>query len=285
MANVVKPAKEIGAKFDPKAANECIAGLRQVVKACEIGNAEVTLLNDACSRVYAGTKKPGEACKANLECASSPEGRAYCVAWTKDAPAGSCVIRKFPAASGDVCDTSTARPVIAVCDSAETSELQCDEPTKTCKARIAIGESCATSADGCVKGAYCNSKTRRCEPTLAAGAECGDTTDCSSDNYCDGSSHTCVAKKAKGESCTGSDSVHEPELPVRQVHAEPDRHRAALQGLGARALLEALSSHRPVMGHPVSVMGRSWTPPSTRNRSRARSARRWLRRADRGGVS
>jgi hypothetical protein len=200
---VVQPAMTAGAVYDPNAAQECVAKLRQAVQSCSLDDVQSVIVNDTCSRVYAGKKKPGEKCTSSVECAPSPQGRMYCVSWSGDQQAqdGVCLVRKFPAEAGDTCDTSQQHPVIATCETSDLSDFQCDPGTKTCLERKPIGQSCKDAPKSCAKDAYCNTKTNNCEARLAAGATCADPGECNVDTFCDSGSKTCIAKKEKGEAC------------------------------------------------------------------------------------
>lgn len=75
-----------------------------------------------------------------------------------------------------------------------TADGRCDTKIGKCVARTAQGAPCEPSADQCVAKNYCDSASMTCKPTLAVGAACTDSDECSSSN--------CVNSKCDNDGLT-----------------------------------------------------------------------------------
>jgi hypothetical protein len=129
----VDRAKAVGATYDARAADECIARTRELTRSCSADDA-----SSVCSRVFRGTKAAGATCTSDVECAPDGTNRGHCRGASLDgSKQGTCVVLTSPAKVGDVCAGDAAR--LADC---ARSELQCDLATSLCKELTPIGGNC-----------------------------------------------------------------------------------------------------------------------------------------------
>ena len=220
-----RPASAV---YDANAAGSCIAKVRGIVSACSDPTEGDRAIEDACSAVYVGTKKVGEACAQGADCAPNSGGRVHCehfgaipsgpptlvdggLGGGGGGPSSQCVLLKAPA-TGDACGGfSRSGPppsVVGDCTSSRADNaFYCDFKTNTCQPRAAVGQPCASGVSNtCVAGSSC--KGNVCVAAGGAGASCT-FGDCATGFYCSGGlftnsgTGTCTAKKNAGEACDG----------------------------------------------------------------------------------
>jgi hypothetical protein len=196
-------AQAAHAKYDPVAGTAAVAAYRAGAKACGTANPGLQVL----ARVFSGTRKVGETCTTQLDCAQSSEGAVTCLVYSDSSgTSGSICQLHVTAREGDACGGAgdVSAPVTNdLCNVSATSPLRCDFTANKCASRVAVGGACGGNGD-CIQGAYCGAGT--CAPRIAVGESCafggagGDP--CSSGAYCLGTTGVCTAKKRPGEACT-----------------------------------------------------------------------------------
>jgi hypothetical protein len=79
--------------------------------------------------------------------------------------------------------------------------LGCDEATWTCKAKVAVGQSCSGATVGCQDGLYCNASSQ-CAAKVGADQACDGYDACQYGLTCAGGTPKCTAPHALTESCS-----------------------------------------------------------------------------------
>jgi hypothetical protein len=184
----------------------------------------------ACNSVYSGsgsagggTKKPGDPCTNDSDCASSTEGTVSCntsfdskggqtriCQLEIDGKAGDtpCIGTKSGNSTSYSSSGTGATPPPArgyLCDVAKN--VYCSSKANACVAIADVGQDCDTSgfSYACVKSAYCDYATTKCVARLAVGADCSSSsTSCAEKAYCDQTSKKCTAALADGAPCASS---------------------------------------------------------------------------------
>ena len=166
-----------GAVEDTMSQDQCIEAAVSLTSSCTpfAGDALTTF---PCSRTWFGPRSTGEACTADVECASSNVGRGACYLLTDPAedPVGVCVIETPEARVGDVCGAPPGLDpplTLAVC---RVSGLRCDVATHTCQRRREVGEECSFF-EPCVGNAFCDA-SGLCVAALNAGTSCSEDQEC-----------------------------------------------------------------------------------------------------------
>lgn len=210
-SSYVNPGKSAGLTYDPAAAGECVARTRKATQACAWTTEDARIGNYSCSKVYVGTKKPGEACEEQNDCASSPEGIVTCTPWSIPTGDGGrvegqqCTLLRRAASRGDSCDYSGPDhpSALADCFTPEGDALLCDATTKTCQPPAPIGATCSYGSY-CTDDAYCTATSSSapglCARKLGVGQACADNTQCEPQLWCD-TSEVCAARKPPGAAC------------------------------------------------------------------------------------
>jgi hypothetical protein len=192
-----------------------------------------------CRAVFkqAGSKKPGESCDSNTDCAPSPEGDVQCQRQLVDGrEVRKCQIQLVGKAgdqpcvgtvSGDITSlgavTGDVAPRGYLCRTADG--LYCNYDTSACTSLAAIGGAC-TRSDQCPDGALCDD-TGKCGPPRPIGGMCRGPSfgrgGCVPGAFCQSTSMTCQAQLGHGmacaddEECTSSNCVTgkcEGDVPV-----------------------------------------------------------------------
>jgi hypothetical protein len=162
----------------------------------------------ACNGAVTGKQPLGAPCAQPYEC----QNGATCVGFTSSAD-GVCAQPAIGEACGAGESTSGEISLTfsfgdhpdcageAFCDSV----LVNDEFVDQCVAKLASGESCFDDEE-CAAGLGCYVGVCQTGGPSAIGGECADDDDCESTAYCDssGASGVCAAKKATGQTCSGS---------------------------------------------------------------------------------
>lgn len=208
---------------DAQARTDCLAQLRKVTPltdfCTEFGNLEQPACPDAHRKALTGSKKPGDSCTADAECAPSFEGVVACK--------GVCQVTKrgkdgdgpcVATVDGDVetrVEGDASGPDVFVCFLRD--ELTCDPSTKKCIAPIAVGGACEESA-ACIRTAYCDADTKKCTTRKANGNSCqeGECQGQCTDGFCKAASAEGGDCKdstvcAKGLACTGGKCTKPPQ--------------------------------------------------------------------------
>ena len=166
-----------------------------------------------------GTKKPGDLCESDGECAPSPDGDVDCASsFANGATTRKCQVRARGKA-GEACVgvrdgnatitsgtsvTDGPAPRVTICRTADG--LFCDGKTKTCLRQENVGGGCASlDARACVDAAYCDRTTKLCAARKAQGDACSATTEeCAERLFCDDVTDRCAPTLATGAACTRS---------------------------------------------------------------------------------
>lgn len=206
-----------GGSYSSQGGEACLAEMRSEIGA---GTFCTDLGLSACDSAFgsrSGSKKPGETCKSDGDCAPSSEGTVVCASLYVDSVfIDKCQVR-MPGKAGDTpcvgtqdgavfmssstSDATDVPPRGFVCDLA--SGVQCK--SGSCVALGAVGATCSYTSD-CVRSAFCDYAKDLCTARVAAGATCtgSDSAECVDGAYCPTSSKQCTAKAANGASCTTS---------------------------------------------------------------------------------
>jgi hypothetical protein len=174
----------------------------------------------SCSKVFSqtdGTKKPGETCASDSECAPSSEGDVDCRSLFKDgATIKKCQVQITGKAGDTPClgtvdgnltsynssgDTDIL-PRGYLCDIADG--IRCDSATDKCVAIAKVGEACeGFGSNLCTKDAYCDTTLKKCAARKPIGEAC--TSDhCVEGAYCNTTTKVCTAAIAVGAACKSS---------------------------------------------------------------------------------
>lgn len=79
-------------------------------------------------------------------------------------------------------------------------DLYCNSADAVCKEPQGEGESCEGSS-GCERTLTCSYASKKCVQPAGVGESC-EGVSCDSAGYCDETTHTCLARIAKGQACT-----------------------------------------------------------------------------------
>jgi hypothetical protein len=179
-------------EYDARAAGECLAAARSVIRCGQLESVEAP----ACDDVLRGKLQLGEPCTESDECQPQP-GEPYirCASQGDDALSVCTTERgqEWPrGARGEACTMT--------CFDDDCSGIAVPVPN------LAGGEAPFPRAEvACFRndGLYCERGT--CARTLAVGRACDDEAACSGNAFCDRDTRTCVTPRADGEPC-GADS-------------------------------------------------------------------------------
>jgi len=216
-----------GVAYDAAKAGECVAWVKKIVTQCIVNEADVEAMQKTCSAVWKGSRKEGEACTTDSQCAGADTGQVECnetfvdggFSGTCTKPTTSQAVRGVKgSACNSTCYSSTygsecsggggtggGGPTPGPAECWIDDGLQCDDATYTCVDLVAEGQPCSWS-DFCVKSAWCNSGT--CTPRSPVGGECAAammTTACVDGAYCDEGTKKCVAQVPEGSPCTSGE--------------------------------------------------------------------------------
>jgi hypothetical protein len=199
------------------ATDACLAEMRTQVAAGTFCSHDGP--SEACNAAFAssatGSKKPGETCEVDSDCAPSSEGKVICASrYIGEAWVHKCQVQLRGQVGDGPClgtqdgamfsstSTTAATDVASrgyVCDTADGVKCSSDK----CVALASLGQTCAYASD-CVRTAFCDSKDR-CVARVAAGATCTgtDSDECAIGYYCpDASPRQCAAQLGTGASCS-----------------------------------------------------------------------------------
>ncbi len=202
-----------GGSYNSQAGDACLAEMKSEVAG---GTFCTNLGSPACDSVSGsvGSKKPGDVCVADSDCAPSSDGKVACASvYVNSAFIQKCQVQ-VPGKVGDACDgtqdgnlflsssstdATDVAPRIVVCNTSDG--VQCK--SNTCTALAVVGASCGYTPD-CVRSAFCDPGADKCAAKVAAGNPCpsGDDEQCLDGNYCAAGTNQCAAKGENGAACT-----------------------------------------------------------------------------------
>lgn len=212
--------------YDPAAGQACLKVIQDTIAKNDIcvDGPDDPAIDAACDKVISGkggggSKKPGETCSEDSDCAAAPQGDVQCRSYfTSGAETRICQV-ELDGKQGDApclgtrdgnttyySGSSGSEPPPAqgyICN--KKDGLQCDSMSKACAKIAAVGEKCSSS-DGCVATAYCDKG--ECAAKKAVGSDCTSSFngECDDTSYCDTmTTKKCVARIADGAACKTSD--------------------------------------------------------------------------------
>ena len=204
--------------YNSQAGDACLAEVHSQVSAGTFCTDLSSSSQSACDSVYgssSGSKKPGEDCFFDSDCAPSSSGQVRCASLNVgDNVISKCLVQISGKAGDTPCigtqeDSgflsyipTNPTDVLSqgyVCDVAD--DLSCQDGT--CVALIPVGKDCLISTS-CVRTAYCNFPQYVCTPKISAGGDCTGIagSECVDSAYCDTDALQCKAKLADGATCT-----------------------------------------------------------------------------------
>ena len=171
-----------------------------------------------------GTKKPGEPCASDGDCATDPDAKVICRSFfTSGATVKQCE-RFAHGKVGDACTTdydpdasytsyyaSEVTATTAECWISEglycASSFATGTTIYTCKTAGDTGGACTYSSSNhaCIKGNYCDNKTSKCMKFKAIGEACSASSECGSKTFCDATAKKCAAQLGAGAKCAKSE--------------------------------------------------------------------------------
>lgn len=209
---------------DAAAGEKCLADVRAINKKPTFCSEVFSI--PSCSNVITpasnGTKKPGEVCSNDSDCAPSAEGKVACASVT---PASGPKIEKcqvqVAGKAGDSPCVGTVDGVVTWGVPSSDSDVlpraylcnvkdgvRCDAMTRKCTAIPKLGDACDSSSfEPCMKDAYCDSGTKTCTARKPLGASCDSfaSEQCVAGAYCKSATNTCTASLADGAACTSDE--------------------------------------------------------------------------------
>jgi hypothetical protein len=183
--DLARDAKKAGVSFDAGAAADCIAKWKATAAKCDVTAADIGAAMNACEAVYPGTVKPGGKCSttSGVECESvagstrtCESGKCSPLPWVEIVGVGAaCTRGSAPPPSGSP---------YAYCDS---SKLEVCDKTGHCAAAVPVGGSCGTNdgAAACAQGESCDLNSHSCVAVKGAGDSCSDFTGCGAGLDCE----------------------------------------------------------------------------------------------------
>jgi hypothetical protein len=212
------------AQYDKQKGEACLAAVREAAGKsdfCTTSSNPSPLVCESVFGMSTGTKKPGEACEEDDDCAASSEGEVECVSsFNAGAEVRKCQVRVRGKAGDQPCvgdvdggttisNSVTEIPTKGFLCHAQDG-LRCDATTDSCTTFKAVGEACSSTSSfrrECVAEAYCDTTQRKCVPRKAVGVACTNTglsqNECVDAAYC-GDAKQCIAQLTDGVACTSN---------------------------------------------------------------------------------
>jgi hypothetical protein len=208
------------AAFDGAAAEACLSESRAALATPAGCQGLLVEMTTSCDRVFqpnTGTKKPGEACDDDDDCAPAPQGQVKCKAVNLGQEGDQCQVLLRGAEGSKPCVGDVEGAVTTYFSGGGTTTaylchaadgLRCDPTLLACARGKAVGEACSFG-DDCVKTATCDDATNKCVPRKALGAACTGSggfanDECVEGAYCQASG-TCAAQRPNGAACNDDD--------------------------------------------------------------------------------
>jgi hypothetical protein len=226
--------------YDQTAATACLDEVKAVGSVCDANSLD----SPSCGKVFAGsgTKKPGETCEDDNDCAPAESGRVECASeYVNGANIQQCQVRLPGTAGSTPCvgtrdgnitfysGVSDAIPTTGyVCDVADG--LSCDSQSGACKSLGAVGAACTGSSYQCVAAAYCSFTENQCKARLALGAACEDDDECAATAFCEPTGNTCAARHAIAAVCANNAECESDNCTNLKCGAKDDLTLAFLCG-------------------------------------------------------
>jgi hypothetical protein len=208
--------------YDKQAGEACLAEVKAASAKADFCD-DTETASAACDKVFgdpSGSKKPGETCESDTDCAASSEGKVDCASsFSGTAQVRKCQVQVRGKAGDQPCvgtvEGSSTFSNVALDDVPakgylchDKDGLRCDSKSNSCVAYKAVGEACTSNGfdRDCVSAAYCDTVQKKCAERKVAGAACTDSGsfsqhECTMGNYCS-EAKTCMAQAAEGGACT-----------------------------------------------------------------------------------
>jgi len=233
-----------GAKYDAASGNACLSE----VHALGAGKCESSSTNTpSCRKVFStsssGSKKPGEACDNDDDCAASDQGEVECVShYVNGSTLQQCQVRITGQKGSSPCVGTVDGNVTFYSGSSDavpstgylchvSDGLTCNGTSGECEALGAVGEACTSSSYACVEDAYCSTESK-CAPRIAAGSPCQGSNSCAVGAYCKSDTQTCTAQAATGAACDKNEECVSKSCVNQKCDAEDNLSLAFLCGGG-----------------------------------------------------
>jgi hypothetical protein len=188
-----------GVHFDGTAVDDCVKGLSELFPPAPVACGGLERLRwdrhdqglhgfsqlAACRRMYSGTKRQGEGCEYQSECAMGLV----------------CAPRNLDTSQDYICLPEGARGAPCISDGQCRADLFCvGLDDRHCDVPAPLGADCLYTSE-CQLGLTCSS-LGRCANVVGVGQYCGETSACTLDATCSFQTDTCVAQAQPGQACT-----------------------------------------------------------------------------------
>lgn len=233
-----------GAKYDAASGNACLSEVRALgAGKCDATSMSTPSCRKVLSTSSSGSKKPGEACDNDDDCASSDQGEVECVSnYQNGTTTQQCQVRIVGQKGSSPCVGTVDGKVTFYSGSQNTvpttgylchvsDGLTCDSTSGACEALGAVGEACTGNSYQCVNSAYCSTE-RKCADRIAVGSACPGGDSCAVGAYCEGDSKTCTAQGATGAACSMNEECVSDRCVNQKCDANDDLSLAFLCGGG-----------------------------------------------------
>lgn len=218
--------------YDRIAAGACLDEIRAADDQCDMSSTD----SPSCNQVFvsSGTKRAGEACDQDSDCALPEAGQVTCRdGYANGASIRQCQVRLEGQAGSAPClgtregnvtyfsGNNEGVPLSGyVCDVGDG--LACDSATGACQRLPMGGEACLAGQYQCEVAAYCSFPESICKRRSALGAICTSADECSLGAYCDLTSSTCKASRGAGEACASSDECSSHDCTNQKCGPDSD---------------------------------------------------------------
>jgi hypothetical protein len=207
-----------GRAYDPIAGRACLDELRAAnarADFCVFAFEHAPSCDKAIGQLAGGSRKPGETCTVDSECAPSSEGRVFCGGFRRETAITTCQVHVEGKEGDQPCIGTIVGSVMKFGDPQdghlparaficrEEDGLRCRGGT--CVKLKAAGQSCLPPYE-CDDGTYCAGSPPVCTVRRTLGDTCNSTVpggECVDGAFC-GTSLTCTAQGANGAACTDS---------------------------------------------------------------------------------
>lgn len=206
------------ATYDASRGSQCVLDVRAHASSGALCASGTDFYPSSCADVFRsnGSKKPGELCDTQAECAPSSEGRVVCSESLSTDMARVCQVQVIGKLGDGVCIGDVDGGVsmmsggagrdglarVVLCNVRDG--LRCDDATSRCVPIGKVGERCSGTFHACTKDAWCSGGT--CVARNDIGTSCSDPAndDCVAGAYCARDSFMCVRALTEGQACDTS---------------------------------------------------------------------------------